>query len=519
MGLWYHISEPNAYLAVTGEIRTVSITPFDFSMSLQAMTSEKLQFALPAVFTIGPADTHEALIKYATLLTGDQSGAVSSQNAKRTIGAGRDHVQSIVKGIIEVETRSIVSGMTMEELFNNRRMFRDRVIEYVQKELDQFGLRIYNANVKELEDLGDSRYFESLSMKAREGAQNQAQVDVANARMIGRVGEAEKEGQTKQEIAKINAHTAVLETERKMEKADADKKLRSREIETRKQLQLEEISADCAAQQKDAELQKSVEEKRAHMELEKQRATNVVSAKIARESAQEKADTELSSQQKNADAAAYQQKQDAEAVAFRSRQDADAAKYKQINRAHADLLSKEKEGQALYLMADKEAAAKAVKFEREATANYIAAEREAEADYITRKKEADGLKGMAAAYRELSNVLGGPQGLMQYLMLQNSIYTELSNANAKAINGLQPKINVWNTGAQIGSVDATAPIRNLIQTLPPMLSTIQEQTGMTAPSWLMGQPQPQHQPQQGQNGGMSREEMADVKQRLLNGHR
>ena len=126
---------------------------------------------------------------------------------------------------------------------------------------------------------------------------------------------------------------------------------------------------------------------------------------------------------------------------------------------------------------------------------------------------------MARAYGEMAKVLGGPQGLLQYLMLQNGTFTELANANAKAINGLQPKINVWNTGNQDGSVDTMAPIRNLIQTLPPMLSTIQEQTGMTAPSWLMGQPQQQD----GANGQASADEKAAAKQELqralLNGHK
>jgi flotillin len=156
-------------------------------MSLQAMTSEKLQFSLPAVFTIGPHDEEESLRKYAVLLTGDSDGQVDVSR-KGTVATGRNHVQDIVKGIIEGETRSIVSNMTMEELFNNRRLFKAQVIECVQKELDQFGLRIYNANVKELQDMGDSRYFESLARKAHEGAQSQAQVDVANARMIGRIG-------------------------------------------------------------------------------------------------------------------------------------------------------------------------------------------------------------------------------------------------------------------------------------------------------------------------------------------
>jgi flotillin len=78
---------------------------------------------------------------------------------------------------------------------------------------------------------------------------------------------------------------------------------------------------------------------------------------------------------------------------------------------------------------------------------------------------------------------------MQYLMLTNGTYERLADANANAIKGLQPKINVWNTGAQgDGAADPTAPIRNLFQSLPPLLSTIHDQTGMAPPSWLAQMP-------------------------------
>lgn len=121
MSPWYHVSEPNSYLAVTGagieavrivkkcfvfpfqKVTKISIMPFDFSMSLQAMTSEKLQFSLPAVFTIGPLDELEALTKYAVLLTGDSDGQV--QTTRGPVSTGRNHVQDIVKGIIEVCAR------------------------------------------------------------------------------------------------------------------------------------------------------------------------------------------------------------------------------------------------------------------------------------------------------------------------------------------------------------------------------------------------------------------------------
>ena len=380
--------------------------------------------------------------------------------------------------------------MTMEELFNNRRLFKAQVIECVQKELDQFGLRIYNANVKELQDMGDSKYFESLARKAHEGAQSQAQVDVANARMIGRVGEAEKEGEAKQKIAKINATTAVLETERKVEKANADQKLRTREIAISRELNLEQIAAQRAGEQRDAELQKLVEEKRAQMELERLRATTVTQAKIARESAQEKADADLYSSNKRADAQQYNQEAEAEAVYKRTARDAEAALFKR----------------------NKEAEAR----ERDAEATYHVKQREAEASFVAQKKEAEGLMEMAKAYGAMADVMGGPQGLMQYLMLQNNTFEKLAAQNAKAIQGLQPKINVWNTGNQDGSVDSTAPIRNLFQSLPPLLSTIQDQTGMQPPSWLAQMPQQGGQVS-GQNGNMTAEEKAAIKERLLNG--
>lgn len=75
------------------------------------MTIEKLQFRLPAVFTIGPDDSPDALIKYAKILTGKEV-----YHKSMTAATGQSHVQDIVKGIIEGETRVIVSGLSMEEM-------------------------------------------------------------------------------------------------------------------------------------------------------------------------------------------------------------------------------------------------------------------------------------------------------------------------------------------------------------------------------------------------------------------
>lgn len=323
-----------------------------------------------------------------------------------------------------------------------------------------------------MQDTPGSEYFAFLSRKAHEGALNQAKVDVADARMRGEVGEAEKQGKAKQEIAKIHAATAVLETERKAEKATADAKLTDKEIQIEKELNLARINAKRVAEARDAELQRELEKKRAEMELERLRATDVTKAKVKRESDQQRADADLYTQQKAADGAKYKQQTDADATLYRKQKDAEA-----------NLLTKQQEAEAAFYVK-----------KRTAEAEFIVAERKAEASYISRKKEADGLTEMAKAYGELANALGGPQGLMQYLMLQSGTYEKLAQANAQAIHGLQPKINVWNTGAQDQTADPTAPIRNLFQALPPLLTTINDQTGISPPNWLAqmpAKPQPQ----------------------------
>jgi flotillin len=197
------------------------------------------------------------------------------------------------------------------------------------------------------------------------------------------------------------------------------------------------------------------------MELERQRATTVTQAVIAKESAQQKADAELYSEQQMAEGRKFAEQAEAEASAFRLLKDAEAN-----------------------FMVTKQSA----------DASYYKKEREAEAELIIQQKQAEGLSAMAKAYGDMATVLGGPQGLMQYLYLQNNTYERLANANAQAIHGLQPKINVWNTGAQgDGVADPTAPIRNLFQSLPPLLSTIHDQTGLQPPSWLAQMPQDEKQ--------------------------
>lgn len=184
---------------------------------------------------------------------------------------------------------------------------------------------------------------------------------------------------------------------------------------------------------------------------------------------QKVADAKQYDTQKTADASLYKSQKAAEARQFELQKNADANQYAAAKAADADYVSKV----------------------RAAEAELVTAQKKAEAMLITRKKEAEGLVEMAKGYAALANVMGGPEGLMQFLMIERGIYGELANANAKAIQGLQPKITVWNTGSsggEGGMADPLAPIRNIFQSLPPLFSTINDQTGISPPTWMAQMP-------------------------------
>ncbi|KAI0874800.1 hypothetical protein GGS24DRAFT_457743 [Hypoxylon argillaceum] len=454
----YKIAAPDEYLAITGmNVKNVLITkaawvwpfqrctrfsvqPHDYAMNLQAMTKEKLQFLLPVVFTIGPdvnarganarfgesspvgdhagdEDRGDALMKYAMLLANSSGKHDEAQ-----------YLENIVKGLIEGETRVLVSSMTMEEIFTEREEFKRRIFRNIQVELDQFGLKIYNANVKELKDAAGSTYFQSLSQKAHEGATNQARIDVAEAQLLGNVGEADRRGHQERQIAKINAETAVQKTDRDIERATAEANLSTQKANLKRDVDIARIQATRATEARDEDLKKDVEVKRAAAELERLRADDVVKATISREAKQQAAD------------------------------------------------------------------ARAYEIEAEAKAQFESASMVANANLQKQLKEAEGITAMAEAYSKLGQAFGGPDNLLRYMMIEKGTYIELAKANASAVKGMQPKISVWTTGAEGGSGadgkgaghDSAATMRNVYQMLPPLMSTIHDQTGITLPEWQFG---------------------------------
>jgi len=167
-----------------------------------------------------------------------------------------------------------------------------------------------------------------------------------------------------------------------------------------------------------------------------------------------------------ANAILYKSQREADAVLFKRQQEAEAIK----RQAEADLFKRQQEAEAAFIARSREADA----IIKQADAMLYQKQKEAEANLAVLKAQADGIKEIVGAF-------GSPQAALQYLMIDRGVFSDLAAKNAAAVQGLNPKITVWNTGNDTASGN---PIADIFKSLPPLLTTIQDQTGIAPPQWL-----------------------------------
>ncbi|KAK1368285.1 Flotillin-like protein 3 [Heracleum sosnowskyi] len=470
----YKVAGPSEYLAITGlfihdvqlakkkyvypfqKCVKFDISPVNYNFNVQAMSAEKLPFVLPAVFTIGPrVDDHDSLMLYAKL--------VSSHDRHS------NHVNDLVMGVIEGETRVLAASMTMDEIFRGTKQFKQQVFDQVQLELNQFGLLIYNANVKQLVDVPGHEYFSYLGQKTQMEAANQAKVDVSEAKMKGEIGAKEREGLTLQNAAKVDAESKIMATRRQ---GEGNKE----EIRIKTEVQIYK-------NQRDAEVEQ------ANAELAKKKAMWSQSAKMAQVEAQ------MAVSMREATLQMEVEKQNALTMTEKLRaQDLSKANIDydiQVQETNTKLYAKQKAAEAVLFEAQKKAEAQ----KASADADMYARQRAAEAELYSKLKEAEGTTALAQAQAmsvgNLLNQVGGNySSLRDYLMIYNGTYKDVAQLNADAVRGLQPKINIWTNGVGEGSSNsggsgsALKEIAGLYGMLPPLLQTVNDQTGMLPPPWL-----------------------------------
>ena len=96
------------------------------------MTCDKISFTIHTVFIIRPKQDIESLKIYSKVIQ-----YTSSENMK-----------SKIIDIIQRESKIIIEKLTINDILNNRENFTNTIVNSVNSELNQFGLNVYNMDIK-----------------------------------------------------------------------------------------------------------------------------------------------------------------------------------------------------------------------------------------------------------------------------------------------------------------------------------------------------------------------------------
>jgi len=245
--------------------------------------------------------------------------------AERFLDARDEHVDSIVKNVLEGSLRSIVGRLTIEELIMDRQKLQQEVQDAAKGDLSSSGLQIDAFTIQSISD--ESGYVDLLGAQKLAVVEKDARMAKAAADQHASVREAEAEQikiQAQRDVAlkRAEAQVQTAAAEARAAQAGPLAQADAQQEVTRKQTEL----ATLAALRKEQELlSTTVKPAAAEAQAAIQRAEGEKRARIAAA----EAGAEAERLQGSAEAAVVLTKGEAEAKALAMRADA----YKQFNDA------------------------------------------------------------------------------------------------------------------------------------------------------------------------------------------
>ncbi len=444
----------------------IHMRPKSYKFKLDAMSSGKMKFYLPGVFTVGPRVKLEltnkdieaekarlvkpaltekdrgsllerlkfkSLSLYAQYLLGSEDEMEVSTNEAEQESC----LEKLIRGMIEGETRVLAAQMSIEKIFNDRVGFKAEIIANIQEELDQYGLEISNANIEELMDIPGSSYFDDKQQKILRDAEAERNINIADAKKNSDVREKELEVETRKRVAQQEADAVQIETETQQQIANYKAEL---------------FKVQAEADQK---------------------------AKIARYESDGNSEIRQAEKQREAEAARLEQITQLEKVRLLAEARATAAKMVKDAEGKADAGVALAEGNRIADIKFAEGQSQAVRIMAEAT--LFKELKEAEAIQAKLDAQAEGNRNLVNAFGDDLEVY------IRDLMIKNGQYTELAHANAAAIRGAFDKINYWHTAPGNGdSGNMSGIVQDLMKNVPAVASMIHNQTGKSMTELFTG---------------------------------
>lgn len=248
--------------------------------------------------------------------------------AEQFLGKNDEQINSEATEILEGHLRAILGTLTVEDTYQNRDAFAEKVQDVASSDLAKMGLQIISFTIKDIAD--KNGYLDSLGKKQIAEVKKNAAVAEAAASRDTRIQQAQADQEAKQQ-----------EIERQTQVADAEREQQVKMADFKKQQEIAQAQADQAAiveqmKAKQVQKEKDIELAQKDAELQEQELNASV---------RKQADADLYKAQRAAEASAKQVELAAEANANATKAigEAEAGKTRAIGLAQAEAIAKQAE--------------------------------------------------------------------------------------------------------------------------------------------------------------------------------
>ena len=328
---FYKVANPNEHIIVTGPLlklsntvddmqisKTALILPFqkykfvnvqaiNVSTIVPAITMEKIPFKMPVSFTLCPNDGSPNELSIYTKKFGNMN---------------TDEINDTISSVVIGETRLLTGAMGVEDIFGNRKAFKEQITERIQECLEVFGIKVDNVNVGELSDDSGSDYFKNLSVRALQQAHRDADVSTEEHARNADSEKKEFESTNRKRVAGIEASIVSQENDAEENIIESKTKLAIYKAAQDRSAVMANLEATAETERRKFDLQLEVEQKRKEQMIEQQRADNLSKAIVDKDALIVETEAAAAKLKISADASAYEIKIKADAALYAQEQEA-----------------------------------------------------------------------------------------------------------------------------------------------------------------------------------------------------
>jgi flotillin len=420
--LFWHVPAPNEALLISGSKRRKDGTEFRIVTGHGSFVIPVKQKARILSLALREAEITEECITnqgirlnvraVAAFKVGDDPASIA--NAARRFLSEQDRMEVLVGRIFAGHLRSIIGGLTVEQIIRERDRVAQEVKDGSHSEMEKLGIVVDALEIQEIEDA--SGYINNLAAPHAAAVASQARVAKAKADLDAAERELEAAAMKAQyeRDSAIKRAGFIAETEEAKARAAQAGPLaeaQAKQQVIQQQTALAQHEAELAAQRLEAEVRRPADaeayRKRTIAEADRDREQFAATAEAYRKRTIAEADRDQA--RLAADADAYRQTTLAEAARQQARHAADAEAYRQTTEADA-----------------------------EAKATLLRANAAADAERATAQADADANIARAGSLREGNQELIAAERIVESLpAIVEAAARSLAGANLTVLNGAQ----------------------------------------------------------------------------------